>query len=247
LERDQHTFLKLRTYITVILNTFSRWKVIYHWLIMLIIEKKITRFRISRHQLIETGRYTCKNITAHLRICQHCNANDIGDEMHFLLFCNKYNRGREDLLEVVNKECCIFSQLLPKVNLSGSWVMRTEKCCCNYKNYLPQLWQRLLCIHDYVCVRVSIGVCKWLFIYAWMFICMYCTCNLCKNVVCIYMYEYICTIIFLGIVTLGTRRNTHTVYTKYFFTICNNILILHNMHVLFRKHRPLVPSVAFYM
>jgi hypothetical protein len=90
---------------------------------MLIIEKKFTRFRISCHQLIiETGRY--KKISAHLRICKHCNANDIGDEMHFLLFCNKFNKDREDLMEVVNKECCNFSQLLPKDKFI--WLMSNE-------------------------------------------------------------------------------------------------------------------------
>jgi hypothetical protein len=72
------------------LNTQSRREVIYHWLIMLIMEKN-TRFRIScRQHIIEKGRY--KKIPAYLRICQHCNAIDIGAEMHFLQFCNKFNK-----------------------------------------------------------------------------------------------------------------------------------------------------------
>ena len=50
------------------------------------IYKMILKFRTCNHKLpIEMGRYA--NIDRHLRICQHCNINRLGDEYHYLFQC----------------------------------------------------------------------------------------------------------------------------------------------------------------
>ena len=52
--------------------------------------KSICRFRVSAHRLyIETGRYT--NIPRNERLCKNCSANEIEDEAHFLIKCDKLN------------------------------------------------------------------------------------------------------------------------------------------------------------
>ena len=46
----------------------------------------LTKLRVCNTKLpIEQGRY--KNIPRHLRHCNLCNSNTIGDEFHFLLEC----------------------------------------------------------------------------------------------------------------------------------------------------------------
>ena len=47
-----------------------------------------------------------------IRICSHCNSGAVGDEMHFLLFCDKFHCERQAMLEVINEECANFSRLL---------------------------------------------------------------------------------------------------------------------------------------
>ena len=65
--------------------------------------RALTKLRISNHNLeIEQGRYKKPPIPRDLRFCQFCNGNHnekvIGDEIHFLLKCPKFNKEREDLL-----------------------------------------------------------------------------------------------------------------------------------------------------
>ena len=46
------------------------------------------RIRISNHRLpIETGRYTCNRKQRKDRLCDKCNSNRVGDELHFILEC----------------------------------------------------------------------------------------------------------------------------------------------------------------
>jgi len=50
--------------------------------------KFILKYRTCNHKLpIELGRYA--NIERHLRICQHCNMNRVGDEYHYLFECTQ--------------------------------------------------------------------------------------------------------------------------------------------------------------
>ena len=62
----------------------------------------LVTFRISSHHLhIETGRYTQPKTAAEQRICIHCYANEIQDEIQFLLNCSLYIPERTELLNVM--------------------------------------------------------------------------------------------------------------------------------------------------
>ena len=53
----------------------------------------LTRFRTSNHRFpVETGRYNDTDRAE--RKCRLCNANDIGDEMHYLLICSYFHEER---------------------------------------------------------------------------------------------------------------------------------------------------------
>ena len=85
--------------------------------------KNFTRFRISCHQLkIETGRYT--GIPCNLRICPHCNNEEIQDEIHFLFKCPTYHKDRSDLYEIVDNVCPCFINLTDVEKLM--WLMNAE-------------------------------------------------------------------------------------------------------------------------
>jgi len=52
--------------------------------------KELLTFRIGNHKLrIETGRYD--QIPRANRLCPICACNQIEDESHFLIYCNKYS------------------------------------------------------------------------------------------------------------------------------------------------------------
>lgn len=62
----------------------------------------LLRFRISSHNLrIETGRYTRPITPADQRLCNYCTAQEVEDEMHFLLDCAFYIPERVALLNAV--------------------------------------------------------------------------------------------------------------------------------------------------
>ena len=85
--------------------------------------KNFTRFRISCHQLkIETGRYT--GIPCNLRICPHCNNEEIQDEIHFLFKCPTYHEERSYLYGIVENVCPSFKYLTDVEKLI--WVMNAE-------------------------------------------------------------------------------------------------------------------------
>ena len=45
--------------------------------------------RIGNHNLkIENGRFTIPKTPEDLRICDHCNLNSVGNEMHILFHCD---------------------------------------------------------------------------------------------------------------------------------------------------------------
>ena len=56
------------------------------------------RFRTANHKLpIEVGRYD--GTATNERICTLCNADQIGSERHYLLYCNFFERDRENFLQ----------------------------------------------------------------------------------------------------------------------------------------------------
>ncbi len=55
-----------------------------------IIRKTLARLRMSSHSLeIERGRYPPR-VLRHRRFCRQCNINEMEDEFHFMLICEKY-------------------------------------------------------------------------------------------------------------------------------------------------------------
>ena len=40
---------------------------------------------------IENGRHSTPRLPEHLRICQCCSSNEVENEVHFLLSCNRYD------------------------------------------------------------------------------------------------------------------------------------------------------------
>ena len=132
--RQENLDSKLRTYTKFKCN-FQREKYLtiiknYDY------RRSFSRFRISCHKLIiETGRY--KNIPAHLRICPHCTSASVGDEIHFLLTCEKFNVARLEMLKAVSKECSNFNCLHDWDKFL--WLMNNEnpgilKSVCNFIN-----------------------------------------------------------------------------------------------------------------
>ena len=51
----------------------------------------LAKLRAGNHNLrIESGRHCFPKIPEDLRICQYCSSNEIGNEIHFILYCNRF-------------------------------------------------------------------------------------------------------------------------------------------------------------
>jgi Reverse transcriptase (RNA-dependent DNA polymerase) len=62
----------------------------------------LTRLRLRSHNLaIETGRH--ESIEREQRLCVYCNAVEIEDEVHFLLFCKLYEELRRPLIPFISE------------------------------------------------------------------------------------------------------------------------------------------------
>ena len=71
-----------------------------------------SRFRVSAHNLaIETGRHTRPVTPVDQRICRECNLNEVEDEMHVLLRCEKYGDKRKEVFKKINDACRNFDIL----------------------------------------------------------------------------------------------------------------------------------------
>lgn len=58
--------------------------------------KLMSRYRLSGHSLsVETGRHKRSWRSPELRLCPHCSAGVVEDELHFLTHCSKYQSIRE--------------------------------------------------------------------------------------------------------------------------------------------------------
>ena len=72
--------------------------------------KELVKFRIGNHKLrIETGRYD--QIPRVNRICPICESNQIEDESHFLMYCNKYSILRNKFYRKIEHIVPTFKQL----------------------------------------------------------------------------------------------------------------------------------------
>ena len=66
------------------------------------IRSSVSKFRLSSHNLmIEKGRHAKIDIS--LRICKKCSSNEIEDESHAMLICDKYSRERTELFTELEK------------------------------------------------------------------------------------------------------------------------------------------------
>ena len=60
--------------------------------------KATAKFRLGNHNLkIETGRHSCPKIPEDLRTCDHCETQNIENEIHLLFRCKLYNQIRNTL------------------------------------------------------------------------------------------------------------------------------------------------------
>ncbi|XP_056020221.1 uncharacterized protein LOC130054426 [Ostrea edulis] len=74
------------------------------------IRRSICKLRISAHKLmIEVGRYS--GITRNERICSKCNSGLLGDEIHFLIKCEKFADERKSFCGAIEKTVKIFTKL----------------------------------------------------------------------------------------------------------------------------------------
>ena len=64
--------------------------------------KNLSKFRLGLlHLRIETGRFIRPRLEPEDRVCLICNSGDIENEVHFLLFCNKYQVLRQVLFSQI--------------------------------------------------------------------------------------------------------------------------------------------------
>ena len=74
--------------------------------------KAMSKLRISAHTLqIERGRYTTPPTPVEKRTCQHCPENQVEDEYHFLITCNKFSTARANLYSTIDGLCDQFKKL----------------------------------------------------------------------------------------------------------------------------------------
>ena len=85
--------------------------------------KPICRLRVSAHSLlIEMGRYYTPRTE---RICQNCMRNEIEDEEHFIIRCDKFTKAREELFELISSKIKEFTHLQDKKTLF--WILNCEE------------------------------------------------------------------------------------------------------------------------
>ena len=86
--------------------------------------KPICRLHASAHRLlIEMGRYN--NTPRTERICKNCMCNEIEDEEHFIIRCNKFTKEREELFELISSKVKYFTHLQDKQKLF--WILNCEE------------------------------------------------------------------------------------------------------------------------
>ena len=62
--------------------------------------KQMSRFRLGLLKLRqETARYIRPKVPPEQRLCLLCNNGEVEDEIHFLLFCSRYDQARQSLFE----------------------------------------------------------------------------------------------------------------------------------------------------
>jgi len=74
--------------------------------------RTVAKRRAGNHNLrIETGRHSTPKLPEHLRICLYCSSNEVENEVHFLLSCNRYDTIRTSLVEDIISKYLDFNSL----------------------------------------------------------------------------------------------------------------------------------------
>ena len=65
-----------------------------------IMVRAVAKLRLGNYNLrIENGRHSTARLPKHLRICQCCSSNEVENEVHFLLSCNRFDAIRKSLMD----------------------------------------------------------------------------------------------------------------------------------------------------
>jgi hypothetical protein len=98
----------------------------------------LTRFRTSNHKLhIETGRYTRPITPVENRICSNCNSKSVEDELHFLMYCPRFENHRKELFSnVLNYNAAILSAEDKFV-----WILSIEDPSCVRENLFTRVFK----------------------------------------------------------------------------------------------------------
>ena len=59
------------------------------------------------------------------RICENCMRNEIEDEKHFIIRCNKFTKEREEIFELISSKVKYFTNVHDKQQLF--WVLNYEE------------------------------------------------------------------------------------------------------------------------
>ena len=104
--------------------------------------KAIARIRTSAHSLaIETGRYSRPVIPADKRFCRFC-PDEVENEIHFMLFCEKYDDSRKALIqeiECINPNFRTFNDNEKFIYLMKSPILIAELTGEFIHNYMHEL------------------------------------------------------------------------------------------------------------
>ena len=72
----------------------------------------INKFRLGNHHLsIKTGRHAIPKTPENMRICCLCQTNEVENELHFLLFYNRYDTLRLKLFNEITEKNIRFKGL----------------------------------------------------------------------------------------------------------------------------------------
>ena len=81
-----------------------------------IMVRAVAKLRLGNYNLrIENGRHSTPRLPEHLRICQCCSSNEVENEVHFLLSCNRYDAIRKSLMDDI-------------ISKYSGWINRHRNC-----------------------------------------------------------------------------------------------------------------------
>ena len=109
--------------------------------------RNLVKFKLSNHKLmIKLGRYQTDHIPRENRFCPLCKSNQVENETHFLLDCNKYSLRRRTFLNRINEMILNFKRkstsesIKPLMNSNdyhvNKLVMKFISSCMNMRDAL---------------------------------------------------------------------------------------------------------------